>query len=155
MRKIASLLATAALTTGILATAIAPASASTATTGKLSAQPAMSAKTTYKVSNVKCSANAVRFTAKQQENGVSGVTQFHQVVREQQLTSHGWVNITGTTTSTSNRFPNDSRSFFYTRVWTASHAANGASFRALWQGLYYSGSRVAYRTPVIYAACFS
>lgn len=153
MRKIATLLATAALTTGILATAVTPASASTATSGRLSAQPAVAASVTYKVSNLKCFSNAIQFTAKQQENGVSGVTQFRQLVREQQFTNHGWVFITGTAKSTSNRFPNDSRSFFYSRVWKASHAANGASYRARWQGLYYSGSRVAFRTPFIYATC--
>ena len=82
-----------------------------------------------------------------------GVTQFRQVVREQEFTTAGWVNITGNATATSNRFPNDGRSFFFTRVWTTRHTANGASYRALWQGLYYSGSRVAYRTPIITATC--
>jgi hypothetical protein len=154
MRKFASLLATVALTIGVLATAAAPASASTATTGKISAQPAMpAASVTYKVNNLKCFSNAIRFTAKQQENGFSGVTQFRQLVREQEFTNRGWVNITGTAAVTSNRFPNDGRSFFFTRVWTSTHAANGASYRSLWQGLYFSGSRVAFRTPVITATC--
>ena len=153
MRKFASLMVSVALATGALVTVAAPASASAARAGTLSAQPALTASVTYKVSNLQCFSNAIRFTAKQQENGVSGVTQFRQLVREQEFTNNGWVNITGTAKATSNSFPNDSRSFFYTRVWTTNHAADGASYRAKWQGLYYSGSQVLYRTPIIYATC--
>ncbi len=153
MRKFASLLTAVALSTGALATVAAPASAATVSTGTLSAQPSVASSVTYKVNNLKCFSNAIKFTAKQQENGVSGVTRFRQLVVEQEFTNHGWVNITGTAKATSNPFPNDSRSFFFTRVWTTKHAADGASYRARWQGLYYSGSRVAFRTPFIYATC--
>ena len=153
MRKMTSVLATVALATGTLITVAAPASASPAKSGRLSAQPALAASVTYKLSNLQCFSNAIQFTAKQQENGVSGVTQFRQLVREQEFTNNGWVNITGTAKATSNSFPNDARSFFFTRVWTTNHAADGASYRAKWQGLYYSGSRVEYRTPIVYATC--
>ena len=153
MRKFAALLAAVTLATATLITMASPASASAATSGKLSAQPALAASVTYKVSNLQCFSDAIRFTAKQQENGVSGVTKFRQLVQEQEFTTNGWVNVTGVAKATSNSFPNDSRSFFFTRVWTTNHTANGASYRAKWQGLYYGGSQVKYRTPIIYATC--
>lgn len=153
MRRFASLLASVALATGALVATAAPTSASTGTTGTISAQPVVASSVSYKVSNLKCFSNAIQFTAKQQENGLSGVTQFRQQVREQEFTDNGWVFITGTAKATSKPFPNDSRSFFFTRVWTTSHAADGASYRARWQGLYYSGSRVVFQTPFVYATC--
>lgn len=145
MRKIAALLASAALTTGALAATAAPASASTATATRVTSnRTAAAAPATYRISNVQCFSNAVRFTARQQENGFSGVTQFQQRAYEQEFTSRGWVTITRIYTVNSNRFPNDGRSFFFTRVWTFTHPSNGASYRVIWAGYWFSGSRVAY-----------
>jgi hypothetical protein len=151
---LATLTATAA---GLLA---GPASATTAAPDRsvaatVSRQVAIpNASVSFAITNARCFAGAITFTAKQQENGVSGVQQFRQKAREQEFTNAGWVNITNTLVSRSTRFPNDGRNFSFTLNWRFVHPANGASHRVIWQGFYLNGGGgVLFKTVPVRINC--
>jgi hypothetical protein len=110
----------------------------------------------FSVSPPKCFANAVTFTATQVEFGVSGVQQFKQTAFEQEFTTSGWVSITGLAVAKSVTFPNDARSFSFTRHWATSHVANGASYRVIWQGFYLNGRGAAlFKTVKVIDRCLA
>ncbi len=104
----------------------------------------------YRISSATCFSNDVRFTADTFETGLSGVQRFRQAAQLQEFTTRGWVPTTGTATVTSATFPNDRRSIHFVRTWNGTHAANGASWRVVWQGFYYNGggALVAKTRPV-------
>jgi hypothetical protein len=147
-----------------VAVTAAPASAATSSamtgTGRLAtsavaAKPnVLGASVSFSITNAKCFSNAITFTARTSESGISGVQQFKQTAREQEFTTSGWVNITGTAVTKSAKFPNDSRNFFYSFNWRATHAANGASYRVIWQGFYLNGGGSAiFKTKQIAVNC--
>lgn len=139
MRKLAMLLASAALTTGALAATAAPAGAKAASTG--AARPAAVAQSkaaaafpaTYRIYNVRCYNDRITYSARQQENGLSGVTRFRQSAYEQEYYNY-WYNITGTYTYYSSSFPNNYNSYYYILNWFFNHPYNGYSHRVYWQG---------------------
>ena len=108
----------------------------------------------FSITDARCSSTKVTFTAETYENGRSGVQQFKQQARLQEFTTRGWVNVTKTSKVKSTKFPNDSRNFSFTRDWAATHAANGASYRVIWQGYYLNGSGAAiFKTKPIKVLC--
>ncbi len=108
----------------------------------------------FRISNARCTANHVLFNADTYETGFSGVQRLQQRAQLQEFTTRGWVNATGVSTATSTRFPNDGRSFHFSRKWDGTHAANGASWRVKWQGFYLNGGGGAIAsTKVILVTC--
>lgn len=155
--RLAVLVTLIAAAVGLLA---GPASATTAaldrsTAATVSGQvPVADASVSFAITNARCFAGAITFTAKQQENGFSGVRQFRQNAREQEFTNAGWVNITNTLVSRSTRFPNDGRNFTFTLNWRFTHPSNGASFRVIWQGFYLNGAGgVLFKTVPVRVNC--
>jgi len=108
----------------------------------------------FRISNARCTANHVLFNADTFETGFSGVQQLQQLAQLQKFTTRGWVNATTVSTATSASFPNDGRSFHFSRKWDGTHAFNGASWRVKWQGLYFNGGGgTIARTKVILVTC--
>lgn len=108
----------------------------------------------FRISNASCTSTSVKFRAKTYETGRSGVRQFVQKAQLQKYTTGGWVNATGVRKVASQRFPNDSRNFAFTRVWTGTHSANGGSWRVKWQGVYKNGGGATIaKTRVITVTC--
>ncbi len=91
------------------------------------------------ISGATCFSNDIVFTADTYETGFSGVQRFRQRAQVQEFTTVGWVARSPVSVATSTRFPNDGRSFHFTRDWDDNHVADGASWRVVWQGLYLSG----------------
>lgn len=93
----------------------------------------------YSVTNAHCYSNAITFTARTYETGLSGVQRFRQKAVLQQYTTFGWVKVS-TRTVRSVQFANTSATTSFTLDWTGSHPANGASYREVWQGFYLNGA---------------
>lgn len=108
----------------------------------------------FVVNNTSCTSTTIKFRAKTYETGRSGVQQFVQKAQLQKYTTAGWVNASSVRKVASQRFPNDSRNFYFVRVWTGTHSANGGSWRVKWQGVYKNGggSTIA-KTRVITVTC--
>ncbi|HET7474809.1 MAG TPA: hypothetical protein VFJ97_02150 [Dermatophilaceae bacterium] len=116
---------------------------------------APAASVSFSITNAQCFSNAITFTAKTQENGRSGVQQFKQTAVEQRFNGLNWVNITAKAVVKSAKFPNDFRNFSFTRDWSATHAADGASYRVVWQGFYLNGfGATLFKTKPIKINCF-
>lgn len=108
----------------------------------------------FRISNARCNANHVLFNAQTYETGFSGVQRLQQRAQLQKFTAGRWVNATSVAVASSTRFPNDGRSFSFTRAWDGSHPANGGSWRVKWQGVYLNGGGGAIaRTKVILVSC--
>lgn len=130
-------------------------------TGSLSTMAAPKARTVstnaavgFAVTDAKCWADGITFTAETYENGLSGVQQFRQQAKLQEFTTRGWVTISGTSKVLSTKFANDSRNFTFSRDWTATHDVNGASHRVIWQGFYLNGTgKAIFKTKQIKVNC--
>lgn len=161
--KIKAVLAAVAATAALVASAPAASAQeggpsaggglSTTSSATAGSRVAAAASVSYAVTNARCFSNAITFTGRVQENGVSGVQRLRQTAQTQTFNG-GWFNATSKTVLNSVKFPNDSRNFAYTLNWNAPHANNGASWRVKWQGVYINGfGQVVAKTPFIYVTC--
>lgn len=143
-----------------LAVTAAPASASTGaatltSTGQLAQERAATAPASpylYSISNRTCLSNGLRFAAKQKEVGRSGTQRFRQLAQLQHLVGARWVPDTPVASVLSTRFPNDSRTFVFTRLWTGTYgsADRGHQVRITWQGQWLNGAgAVIAKSPVV------
>ncbi len=98
------------------------------------------AAVSFRVFNATCTSTQVKFTARTQENGFSGVQRFRQRTQLQEFVGGRWVARSPFTNALSTTFPNDGRNFFFTRVWRGTHSATGRSWRTVWDAQYLSGS---------------
>ena len=73
----------------------------------------------FRISNARCFSNDVCSTRNTYETGFSGVQRLQQRAQLQKFTTRGWVNATGVNVASSTRFPNDGRSFSFSRRGTA------------------------------------
>ena len=107
----------------------------------------------FAITKATCFSDDVAFTADTFERGFSGVQYLRQKAQLQEFVG-GWVNRTGVSVVTSNRFPNDGRSFHFVRDWDGNHVANGDHWRVVWQGVYANGGGVIVaRTRPITITC--
>ena len=108
----------------------------------------------FRVYNARCTATQIRFTADTFETGRSGVQRFRQKAQLQEFVGGRWVARSRVVTVTSQRFPDDRRSFHFVRNWVGTHPANGNRWREAWRGLYLNGAgQVIARTRVIFVTC--
>lgn len=152
--------AVALLAAAGMAMTAAPASASTGAstltgTGRLSQERTAATPATpyiYSISNRACLSNGLRFTAQQKEIGRSGTQRFRQLAQLQHRVGTRWVASTGVASVFSVRFPNDARTFVFTRTWTGTYGSvdRGRLVRIVWKGQWLNGAgAVIAKSPVV------